>query len=464
MHDVIIIGGGVIGCCIARELAKKQLKTAVLEKKSDIGEGASKANSGIVHAGFDATAGTLKARFNLSGSEMMPGLSEELDFDYRNNGAMVLCFNEEDKGKLEELLERGLKNGVTGLEILSQDAVREKEPAINENVKYALYAPTGAIVCPFNLTVAMAENAAANGVEFFREKEVIKIEKNNTCYLILTGDGDSFETKVIVNAAGVFADDIHLMASAIPLTVTPRKGEYLLFDKTVGEMVRHTLFQMPTAYGKGVLITPTVHDNLLMGPTAEDIDDKAGINTTADGLDIVLKKAGDSIKEIPRREIITSFAGLRANSGQGDFVIAEASDSPGFIDVAGIDSPGLSSAPAIGIYVAELVENILPSADNPEFVSKRTGIKSRAGEVICRCETITRAEIIEAIRRTNNLFKNPGTVSLDSVKRRVRPGMGRCQAGFCAPRVIELIAAELKIDKTAVTKAGPGSNVLEGFL
>ena len=464
MYDIVIIGGGVVGCCIARELSRKQLKIAVLEKKSDIGEGASKANSGIVHAGFDAETGTLKARLNLRGSELMPSLSEALDFDYRNNGSMVLCFEEEDKPKLEKLLKRGQENGVTGLEILSQAEVRLKEPSINENVKYALYAPIGAIVCPFNLTVAMAENAKANGVLFYRETEVTKIEKNNDCYSIHTSATYAYETKIIINAAGVFADQIHNMVCSVPLDISPRKGEYLLFDKTVGDIVKHTLFQMPTAYGKGVLITPTVHNNLLMGPTAEDITDKTGINTTANGIETILSKVSKSIKEIPSREIITSFAGLRANTGLGDFIINEVSETPGFIDVAGIDSPGLSCAPAIGEYVAEIVDGILPAQEKADFVKTREGIKPRFDEVICRCETITRAEIIEAIHRTNDLFVNPGIVSLDSIKRRVRPGMGRCQAGFCAPRVAELIAEELGIDKLAITKAGPGSELLGGLI
>lgn len=462
MYDVIIIGGGVVGVGIARALSRKQLRIAVLEKNSDIGEGASKANSGIVHAGFDARNGTLKARLNLRGSQIMPALAEELNFDYKNNGALVLCFAEDDKRNLNKLLERGQINGVKGLAILSQAKVREKEPSINDNVKYALYAPTGAIVCPFGLTIAMAENAAANGVAFYRNTEVIKINKNNNRYDILTENQPQFEAKIIINAAGVFADQIHSLVSKIPIAITPRKGQYVLFDKTASNLVKHTLFQLPTVYGKGVLITPTVHGNLLMGPTAEDISNKSGVNTTAAGLDLVLKKAAESMKDIPVREIITSFAGLRANSGQGDFVIAEAIDAPGFIDVAGIDSPGLTSAPAIGEYVADLVAGILPARENTDFISSRKGIKSGQDEVICRCETVTRTEIIEAIHRTNHLFKNPGIVSLDSVKRRVRPGMGRCQAGFCAPRVAELIANELQIDKIAVPQKGPGSEILKG--
>lgn len=467
MYDIIIIGGGVVGLSIARELSRKQVKTAVLEKNADIGEGASKANSGIVHAGFDTRPGTLKARLNLRGSKIMPALSKELDFAYKNNGAMVLCFSDEEKPALEELLDRGKKNGVDGLVILNQEELRHKEPTVNEKAKYALYAPTGAIVCPFGLTQAMAENAVANGVDIYRNTEVINISKSNGIYEIRANqynvqstEEEHFSAKVIINAAGVFADHIHKMVSSIPLKITPRKGEYLLFDKSCHNLVSHTLFQLPTPYGKGVLITPTTHQNLLLGPTAEDILDKDGINTTAPGIDVILKKAANSIKEIPVNEIITSFAGLRANPGQYDFIIAEAKDSPGFIDVAGIDSPGLSSAPAIGEYVAALVDRIFPAASKTDFIEARQGIKPGRGEVICRCEIVCRSEIIEAIQRCNGLFKNSGIVSLDSVKRRVRSGMGRCQAGFCSPRVAELIASELNIDKINVFKEGYDSRIL----
>ncbi len=453
MYDVVIIGGGVIGCCIARELSKRQLKTAVAEKASDIGEGASKANSGIVHAGHDAEAGTLKARLNLRGSGLMAGLAEELDFPYRNNGSLVLCFEEQDQPVLEKLRQRGEQNGVKGLQILTGQEVRKMEPAISKAVVSALYAPSGAIVCPFGLTVAMAENAAANGVEFYRETEVTEIHRSDSFYHIACHE-KSFTARIVINAAGIYADEIHNMVSSKKMKLFPRRGEYLLFDKNVGNTVSHTLFQLPTAYGKGVLVTPTVHGNLMIGPTAEDISDKEGVNTTVTGLNIVLEKAMKSLGEVPEREIITSFAGLRANNGQGDFVIGEAPDAPGFIDVAGIDSPGLSSAPAIGEYVAELVQAIYPSQPKPDFIKSRQGIRPGTGEVICRCETVTKEAIIEAIRRT------PGAVSLDGVKRRTRVGMGRCQSGFCSPKVVEILAQELGQEKWQITKAGKGSEVL----
>ncbi len=457
MYDVVIIGGGVVGCCIARELSRKELRIAVVEKASDIGEGASKANSGIVHAGHDAVPETLKALLNVRGSRMMEILAEELDFPYRNNGSLVLCFDENDLPGLKELLKRGLKNGVSGLEILSGEEVRGMEPSVSDEVVYALHAPTGGIVCPFGLTVAMAENAALNGVEFYRDTEVVGLEKKTGFYRIICKEKE-FESKIVINAAGVYADEIHNMVSSEELKIVPRRGEYLLFDKNVGDMVTHTLFQLPTALGKGVLITPTVHGNLLMGPTAEDIPDKEGINTTAEGLKIVLEKAGKSIRKVPGREVITSFAGLRANSGKGDFIIKEAADAPGFIDVAGIDSPGLSSAPAIGEYVAGLVRKILPAERKKDFISNRKGIQPGSGEVICRCEMVTEEEIVEAIRRT------PGAVSLDGVKRRTRAGMGRCQSGFCSPKVVDILARELEKEKWEITKAGSGSEILTGIL
>ncbi len=455
MYDVIIVGGGVVGCCIARELSRKELRIGVLEKASDIGEGASKANSGIVHGGHDAVPGTLKALLNVRGNRRMKELAAELDFPYENNGSLVLCFDEKDKTGLEELLERGMENGVEGLQILTGDEVRKLEPEVSEGVAYALYAPTGGIVCPFGLTVAMAENAAVNGVEFYRDMEVTGLEKEDGFYRVVCKQ-NFFESRIVINAAGVYADEIHNMVSTEMLEIIPRKGEYLLFDKNVGKMISHTLFQLPTVYGKGVLITPTVHGNLLMGPTAEDIPDKEGINTTETGMKVVLEKAGKSIRKVPAREVITSFAGLRANSGKGDFIIREAADAPGFIDVAGIDSPGLTSAPAIGEYVAGLVGKILPAELKKDFRGSRKGIQPGKGEVICRCEMVTEEEIIEAIRRV------PGAVSLDGVKRRARAGMGRCQSGFCSPRVVEILAKELGKEKSEITKAGSGSEILTG--
>lgn len=472
MYDVIIIGAGVSGCAIARELSRYQLKTAVLEKAWDVCEGTSKANSGIVHAGYDAKPGTLKAKLNVEGSRLMRGLSKELDFPYRQNGSLVLCFDEKGREQLEELKARGEKNGVLSLQILERKEVLKLEPRAGEQVRAALYAPSGAVVCPFLLTVSLAENAAQNGVEFHFREEVQDIKRVDFGYHIYTKKGE-FQTRLVINAAGVCADDIHNMVSRIRMKLVPRRGEYLLCDKEAGALIRHTLFQLPTRLGKGVLVTPTVHGNLLIGPTAEDIQDKEGTETTSEGLELVSRRAALSVENLPVKQVITSFAGLRAHMGEcdyeeGDFVIGEAPDAPGFLDVAGIESPGLSCAPAIGIYVADLVKKLLKPSEKENFAAERKGIPSMAlatdeerkkliakdpayANVICRCEMITEGEIVEAIRRP------VGATTTDGIKRRVRAGMGRCQSGFCNPKVVELLARELQIDESEVTKSGENS-------
>ena len=472
MYDVVIIGAGVTGSAVARELSRYQLKVLVLEREEDVCCGTSKANSAIVHAGFDAVPGSMKAIMNVKGSKKMKALSEELDFPYKQNGSLVLCFQEEDISKLEELKARGEKNGVEGLEIITGNRIWEMEPNLSPDVKAMLYAPTGGIVCPFKLTIAMAENANVNGVEFSFDTCVEDIQAMEDGYRIATGKG-VFETKCVVNAAGVYADVWNNKVSERKLSITPRKGEYCLLDKKVGDFVSHTVFQLPTKMGKGVLITPTVHGNLLVGPTAEDIQDKEGVNTTAQGLEKVASQARLSAGEVPLRMVITSFAGLRATEKGEDFVLGEAPDAPGFFNAAGIESPGLSSAPAIGEYLAEMIAEKLQAKKKENFIARREDIPCVAesspeeiqaliakdpayGNVICRCETVTEGEIVNAIRRPL------GARSLDGVKRRTRAGMGRCQAGFCSPRTMEILARELKESPLALTKAGGNSKLLVG--
>nr|MCR4587355.1 NAD(P)/FAD-dependent oxidoreductase [Lachnospiraceae bacterium] len=376
MRDVIIIGAGVTGSAIARELSRYERDVLVLEKNSDVAEGTSKANSGIVHAGYDAKPGSLMAKLNLQGNLMMEQLSKDLDFPFKKNGSLVLCFSEEDRPKLEELYQRGVTNGVPDIQILSKEEVLKMEPNLSEEIVGALYAPTGGIVCPFNLTIALAENANVNGVEFQLETSVTGIERIENGYRVHTDKGD-FDTAMVVNAAGVYADAIHNMVSEEKIHITPRKGEYCLMDKKVGDFVSNTIFQLPGKYGKGVLVTPTVHGNLLVGPTATDQEDKEEDQTTQAGLDDVLAKAGKSVKTLPR-QIITSFAGLRAHGETGDFIIGEVKDAPGFIDAAGIESPGLTSAPAIGIMVADLIQKLAPAKEKTDFIATRKGIPSMA--------------------------------------------------------------------------------------
>lgn len=476
MYDVIVIGAGVSGSAIARELSKLKLKILVLEKALDVCEGSSKANSGIVHAGYDAKSGTLKAKLNVAGSLRMEALSKELDFPYRKNGSLVLCFDEKNKGKLEELRARGEANGVSGIRILNREEVLEKEPAVSENVVAALYAPTGAIVCPFGLNIALAENAAVNGVRFMFGTEVERIERLERGYRIFSKEL-SFDTKIVINAAGVYADRIHNMISEDKMEITPRRGEYLLYDKNTGGLADSTLFQLPTSLGKGILVTPTVHGNLLTGPTALDLEDKEGVETSAEGMGMVQERAALSVPGIPGKSVITSFAGLRAHvtkvpesmkDRDGDFLIGEVKDAPGFIDVAGIESPGLSCAPALGEYVASIVKEMLHPAVNEGFVSGRKGIPSMAhaseeerhslikknpayANVICRCEMVTEGEIFDAINRPL------GATTVDGIKRRTRAGMGRCQSGFCNPRVVEILAGELGVDESRIRKSGEDS-------
>ena len=467
LYDVVIIGAGVVGSSTARYLSRFDLEIAVLEKEEDVCSGTSKANSAIVHAGHDAKPGSLKAKFNLLGSKMMEGLSKELDFSYKRNGSFVVCFSKEDMPSLNELYQRGLENGVEGLEILDGDEVRRREPNLSENIVAALWCPTGAIVCPFELTQAMAENAATNGVEFIFNTKVEKIEKKDDYYLI----NDSIKTKAIINCAGVYSDTIHNLVSDKKYHIIPKKGDYVLMDREVGGLVSSTIFQLPTKAGKGVLVTPTVHGNLLVGPSATDIEDKDGNNTTSDDLSMIIDRAKLSANNIPFNKTITSFSGIRAHEEGGDFIIEEATDN--FFDCVGIESPGLSAAPAIGEYVSELVSKKLNATKKDHFVGERKGIVKLAslsfeeraelikhnpsyGQIICRCEEISEGEIVDAIRR------KPGATSLDGIKRRVRAGMGRCQAGFCSPKVMEILSRELGKPLEEICKNNPNSKLVIG--
>lgn len=470
MMDVIIIGAGVIGSSIARELSRYQLDICVLEKEPDVCCGTSKANSGIVHAGHDAKPGTLKARLNVLGNEMMEDTARELDIPFKRNGSVVLCFSKSETGRLELLKAQGEQNGVKGLRIITGTEMKEIEPNISDEVQALLYAPSGGIICPFELTAAMAENAFVNGTAFYFDTEVRSIEKSNAGYRVATSKGD-FEGKVVINAAGVNADVFNNMVSSRKLSIVPRKGEYCLLDKKAGNFVNTTVFQLPTNLGKGVLITPTVHGNLMIGPTAENITDREDTATTAEGIAQVIDKALKSSEKVPVRQVITSFAGLRAHEKGRDFVIGEAEDAPGFINAAGIDSPGLTSAPAIGVMVAEIAAKKMKAVKKTDFQAKRKGIhflrdmeaesanvliaeNPAYGRVVCRCETITEGEILDAVRRPL------GAKTLDGVKRRTRAGMGRCQAGFCSPRVLEILSRELDIPQEEICKSGRGSNVI----
>ena len=472
MYDVIIIGAGVSGAAAARELSRYQAKICVLEKEEDVCCGTSKANSAIVHAGYDAAIGSLKAKLNVRGNELMGKLAEELDFLFDRRGSLVVALSEDDMPGLRELYDRGVANGVKDMRILSRDEVLKTEPNVTDNVYAALYAPTAGIVCPFGLNIALAENAYTNGVEFHFNTEVTKITKSDEGYELHTSQG-VFRAKYVVNAAGVYADRFHNMVSEAKIHITARRGDYCLLDREAGNHVGKTIFALPGKLGKGVLVTPTVHGNLLIGPTAVDVEDKEAVNTTAEGLTQLLEKAGMSVRDIPTRQIITSFAGLRAHADGDDFIIGEAEDAKGFIDCAGIESPGIASSPAIGEMVAEILRKKMDLTEKADFISSRRGIRNLStlsmeernalikenpayGNIICRCEMITEGEIIDAIKRPL------GAKSLDGVKRRTRAGMGRCQSGFCSPRTMEILARECDMSMFDITKSGGKSQIVVG--
>ena len=473
MYDVIIIGAGVSGAASARELSRCAARVCVLEKEEDVCCGTSKANSAIVHAGYDAAPGSLMAKLNVRGNALMGDLAKELDIPFRRIGSLVVCLSEEDMPNLQALYDRGQENGVPDLRIIYHDELLQMEPNLSEEAYAALYAPTAGIVCPFGLNIALAENAAMNGVEFHFDTEVQSLERRQGGGWILHTSQGSYESRLVVNAAGIYADDLHNAVSPGKIHITPRRGDYCLLDKTTGVHVNHTIFPLPGKYGKGILVSPTIHGNLLLGPTAIDVADPEATNTTADGLAQVLENAGRYVKDIPYKNVITSFAGLRAHEDGHEFIIGEAEGALDFIDCAGIESPGLTSSPAIGEMVAEIVRAKLGLTEKEHFISRRKGIMNPAqlpdgerqewirrhpayGHIVCRCEHISEGEILDAIHRPL------GARSLDGVKRRVRAGMGRCQGGFCSPRVMELLSRELDIPPEQITKRGGASALLCG--
>ncbi len=472
MYDVAIIGGGVVGGMIARELAKYQLSVCLLEKENDVAMGTSKANSAIIHAGFDAKPGTLKAKLNVQGSNMMRQIVDELGVKYKQNGSLVIGFCEEDRNQLEILFERGRQNGVWGLEILDGNAARKREPNLSETVTCALYAPTGAIVCPYELTVAAIGNAMDNGAELRRNFCVDSITKTPEGYCLYAG-ADVVESRFVVNAAGLYADKIAALVGDDSFNIKPRRGEYILLDKACGNLVSHTIFRTPSKMGKGILVSPTVDGNLLLGPTSVDIADKADTGTTAEGLTHIIKEAGENVNGIPFGKVITSFCGLRAVGDAGDFIIN--SPCSRFVNVGGIESPGLSASPAIAKMVAEMLqEQGLTLIEKENYNPKRKAMHSfreasldeknriirqnpAYGKIICRCEGVTEGEILNAIRT------NPKPADLDGVKRRTRAQMGRCQGGFCMPYIVNLLAKEMGVMPTEVTKSGGASVILTGM-
>ena len=470
MYDVCVIGAGVVGGMVARELTRYGQRVVIVERASDVAMGATRANSAIVHAGFDAKEGSLKAKLNVQGSEMMEDVARELGVKYKRNGSLVVGFSDEDRATLEELLVRGTKNGVRDLRVIGREEILSLEKNIGDGVTVALHAPTGAIICPYELCMAAVGNAMDNGAELMLDFDVSSIEKLDTGYRISSEKG-SVEARFVINCAGVYSDEIAKMVGDDSFEVNPRRGEYMLLDRECGDLVSHTIFRCPSKMGKGILVSPTVDGNLLLGPTAEDIDDKEDTKTTAEGLAKVRAQAAEQVAGVNFGKVITSFTGLRSVGSTGDFVINE---KDGFVNCAGIESPGLSSSPAIATYVADILRTagltMKEKADfNPHrrpmhyykslsLDEKNEIIKGHPeyAHVICRCETVTEGEILEAIRT------NPKPRDVDGVKRRTRASMGRCQGGFCTPYIIDLLASEMGCDYTDVTKFGGGSYINVG--
>ncbi len=474
-YDVAVIGAGVCGAMVARELSKLDAKVIVLEKCNDISMGTTKANSAIVHAGFDAETGSLKAKLNVQGASLMAYYCNKLNVPYKNIGSLVVAYSWEDMQTLDVLFERGFNNGVPNMQIISKEKLKAMEPYISDEAIGALWAPTAGIVSPYELAIAAIENAVTNGARVKRNSGVFDIEYKNDMFYLSTASG-VIKAKYIINCAGVFADQIAKMIGDTSFKIIPRKGEYYLLDKTEGTMVNHVLFKCPSSMGKGILITPTAHGNVLMGPTAIDLDfdSKLDVDTTIEGLDTVKREIRQVIPQLTTRNAITSFAGLRAHieCEHSDFVIGPSEKNQRFINVAGIESPGLTAAPAIARYVGQIFRNLAPEySKKADFIATRPAPirvnelsaeerrklvekDKRYGRIICRCEGITEGEIIDAIKAPC------GARDVDGVKRRTRAGMGRCQAGFCGSKVVEILSRELGVPMNQITKHGNRSKIL----
>lgn len=468
-YDIIIVGAGVIGCAIARELSRYQVSVLILEKENDVSCGASKANSGIVHGGYDAKHGTKKGYYSRRGNRLFEQLNKELHFGYDQCGSLVVAFDQEDMAQLEVLKANGEKNGVDDLVIINQQRLFEMEPHISRQAVGALYCPTAGITSPYELTIAYCENAIANGVALELNQEVISISRREEQdFLIKTKQGDEFFAKRLINCAGAYSDKVANMVGIYDFHIIPRRGEYILLNKDQGYLSQQVIFQTPTKKGKGILVTKTYHGNLMLGPNAQEVGNPSEIGTNMEILEEIVNKARKSIPDFDLKKTLTSFSGIRATPSTHDFIIEE-SQVKGFINVAGIESPGITSSPAISLDVVKIVESsgieLFAKKDfNPSrkaiIVKKKADFDGRIDDkrpdknIICRCEKVTEAEILEAMHRGIPID------SMDAIKRRTRAGMGPCQGAFCGPRVAKLIADERGIEVEQVTWRGPGSSIL----
>ncbi|HAT4210722.1 TPA: NAD(P)/FAD-dependent oxidoreductase [Clostridium perfringens] len=470
MRDIIVIGAGVVGCSIARELSKYNLDVLVVEKNSDVSEGISKGNSGIVHAGYNEKIGTLKAKLNIEGNKIFDDLSRDLQFPFKRNGAFILAFSDEDMNILESLKENGEKLGVEGLEILTREEALNIEPNLNKEIVGVLNVKTSGIVSPYEMTIALAENAAENGVEFKLNSKVTNIEKISEGYKVTLNNREVVNGKIIINASGLEGAFLNNLVSMTKREINPVKGEYCLFDKVAGAMINKTLFQVPNKLSKGVLVTPTAEGNLLVGPNA--VEGKT-LETSREGIDEILDKGKKSLEELPVARILNTFSGIRPKTKGGDFIIEEVEDAKNFINVIGIDSPGLTAAPAIGVYVVNMIKERLDLVEKKNFKKTREKIvrfaelsleeknklikeKPAYGHMVCKCEFVTEGEIVEAIHRPIK------ALTVDAIKRRTRASMGGCQGVGCTLPISKILSRELGIDISDINKNSEGSPVI-GF-
>lgn len=472
IYDVIIIGAGVIGAMAARELSKYRLKVCLLEKENDVACGASKANSGIIHGGYDPEPGTLKAKMNTEGIELLYAAAKELHVPFKNNGSLVLAFSDKEDETVLELFERGQVNGIAGLSVISGNQARAIEPNLSDKVTSALLVPNAGIICPYALTIAAVGNAMDNGVELKRNFAVAAIQKVAEGYTVSARDGQSVTGKFVLNCAGGYSHKVAAMVGDDGYTIVPRAGEYLLLDKKEGSRVSHTIFQVPSEEGKGILVSPTADGNLLTGPTAAKVASPDSKEITPQGIEQVQRLAAKSVPSVNFRQVITSFTGVRSSGTTGDFIMEPSRKAPGVVHLVAIESPGLTCCVAIARYAVEMLEiqglsleakadwngerenthafRDMSDEEKDAYIQKNPDY----GRIVCRCEQISEGEIRDAIRR------NPQARDMDGVKRRTRSGMGRCQGGFCGPYVMRLIAEELGIPMEQVTKNGGESRMV----
>lgn len=463
--QVAIVGGGIMGTAVARELSKYKLDILLVEAEPEVGWGTTKANSGIVHAGFHEEPGTLKAKYCLPGNQMYPKLCEELDVCFKQNGIMLVARNEEEMETVRAYYERGKNRGVN-VKLLSKEEVFAQEPNLDPGIVGALFAPEGGSVMPFELAAALMENAILNGAQLLVDNPVINAWSENEKKYLETPT-TIIEADLVINAAGLFSDDLARMFGDDYFSIHPRKGEEYLFDMSLHGLVTSTIFPVPGQVSKGILVIPTAAGNLMMGPTGDNVECKEDLGTSYDGFERIFEGAKSLVPSLDPRKIIAQFAGVRAASDRADFIIEFSPNVPGLLHLSGIESPGLTAAPAIAADVPRMLEEAGYKLEPKEnFQPRREGVirfselsreeqdevvkkDPRYGRIICRCESITEGEIVDAIHR--------GARTLDGIKFRARAGAGRCQGGFCQPFIMQIISRELGIPMSQVTKSGKGS-------